>query len=127
MFRLPQLRSVQGLLRGIGSRTLVSAAKPQLPVASPASTFTRFGFGVPETLRLPQSWNNQQPIKTTSILEMPKDAWAQQAEQETPVTDNTVYMESVKRKRRLKMKKHKLRKRRRLGRALLKRLGKVKD
>lgn len=61
------------------------------------------------------------------MLEMPKDAWAQQAEQENPVTDNTVYMDSVKRKRRLKMKKHKLRKRRRLGRALLKRLGKVKD
>lgn len=61
------------------------------------------------------------------MLEMPKDAWAQQAEQENPVADNTVYMDSVKRKRRLKMKKHKLRKRRRLGRALLKRLGKVKD
>lgn len=61
------------------------------------------------------------------MLEMPKDAWAQQAEQENPVSDNTVYMDSVKRKRRLKMKKHKLRKRRRLGRALLKRLGKVKD
>lgn len=61
------------------------------------------------------------------MLEMPRNAWAQQAEQENPVSDNTVYMDSVKRKRRLKMKKHKLRKRRRLGRALLKRLGKVKD
>ncbi|PSK35372.1 hypothetical protein C7M61_004617 [Candidozyma pseudohaemuli] len=127
MFKLPQLRSVQGLLRGIGSRTLVSAARPQLPVAAPASTFSRFGYGTPETLQLPQSWRNQQTIKTISMLEMPKDAWAQQAEQENPVADNTVYMDSVKRKRRLKMKKHKLRKRRRLGRALLKRLGKVKD
>ncbi|PVH14167.1 uncharacterized protein CXQ87_002292 [Candidozyma duobushaemuli] len=127
MFKLPQLRSVQRLLRGIGSRTLVSVARPQLPVAAPASTLSRFGFGTPETLQLPQSWRNQQTIKTISMLEMPKDAWAQQAEQENPVTDNTVYMDSVKRKRRLKMKKHKLRKRRRLGRALLKRLGKVKD
>lgn len=38
--------------------------------------------------------------------------------------DNTVYMDSVLRKRRLKMKKHKLRKRRRNQRALKKRLGK---
>lgn len=127
MFRLPQFGSIQGLLRGIGSRTLVSVAKPQLPVASSSIKLARFGFGVPETIRLPQSWSNQQLIKTANVLEMPKDAWAQQAEQENPVTDNTVYMESVKRKRRLKMKKHKLRKRRRLGRALLKRLGKVKD
>ncbi|GEQ72183.1 hypothetical protein JCM33374_g5869 [Metschnikowia sp. JCM 33374] len=39
--------------------------------------------------------------------------------------DNTLYMDSVLRKRRLKMKKHKLRKRRRLQRSLKKRLGKI--
>ncbi|KAG2734351.1 hypothetical protein G9P44_002357 [Scheffersomyces stipitis] len=39
--------------------------------------------------------------------------------------DNTVYMDSVLRKRRLKMKKHKLRKRRREQRSLKKRLGKL--
>ncbi|CAN3355675.1 hypothetical protein DICA3_B14092 [Diutina catenulata] len=40
-------------------------------------------------------------------------------------TDNTVYVDSVMRKRRLKMKKHKLRKRRREQRSLKKRLGKL--
>lgn len=39
--------------------------------------------------------------------------------------DNTMYMDSVMRKRRLKMKKHKLRKRRREQRSLKKRLGKI--
>lgn len=39
--------------------------------------------------------------------------------------DKTVYLDSVLRKRRLKMKKHKLRKRRRDQRALKKRLGKL--
>lgn len=39
--------------------------------------------------------------------------------------DNTLYMDSVLRKRRLKMKKHKLRKRRRTQRALKIRLGKI--
>ncbi|KAK6457055.1 uncharacterized protein RJT20DRAFT_127187 [Scheffersomyces xylosifermentans] len=39
--------------------------------------------------------------------------------------DNTIYMDSVLRKRRLKMKKHKLRKRRREQRSLKKRLGKL--
>lgn len=39
--------------------------------------------------------------------------------------DNTMYLDSVLRKRRLKMKKHKLRKRRRNQRALKKRLGKL--
>lgn len=38
---------------------------------------------------------------------------------------NTIHMDSVLRKRRLKMKKHKLRKRRRTQRALKKRLGKI--
>lgn len=40
-------------------------------------------------------------------------------------SDETVMLDSVLRKRRLKMKKHKLRKRRRLQRALKKRLGKI--
>ena len=39
--------------------------------------------------------------------------------------DNTLHMDSVLRKRRLKMKKHKLRKRRRLQRSLKRRLGKI--
>lgn len=41
------------------------------------------------------------------------------------VEDNTMHMDSVLRKRRLKMKKHKLRKRRRAQRSLKKRLGKL--
>lgn len=40
-------------------------------------------------------------------------------------TDNTMYADSVLRKRRLKMKKHKLRKRRKEQRSLMKRLGKI--
>ncbi|KAK6201321.1 uncharacterized protein RJT21DRAFT_1266 [Scheffersomyces amazonensis] len=39
--------------------------------------------------------------------------------------DNTMHMDSVLRKRRLKMKKHKLRKRRREQRSLKRRLGKI--
>lgn len=39
--------------------------------------------------------------------------------------DSTMYMDSVLRKRRLKMKKHKLKKRRKNQRALRKRLGKI--
>lgn len=41
------------------------------------------------------------------------------------LADNTMYMDSVLRKRRLKMKKHKLRKRRKEQRSLKKRLGKI--
>lgn len=41
------------------------------------------------------------------------------------IEDNTMHMDSVLRKRRLKMKKHKLRKRRRAQRSLKKRLGKL--
>lgn len=44
---------------------------------------------------------------------------------EAGIEDNTLYMDSVLRKRRLKMKKHKLRKRRRAQRSLKKRLGKL--
>lgn len=51
------------------------------------------------------------------------DPMAQLDEVETE--DNTIYMDSVLRKRRLKMKKHKLRKRRRAQRSLKKRLGKL--
>lgn len=43
----------------------------------------------------------------------------------TEDNDNTMYMDSVLRKRRLKMKKHKLKKRRKNQRALRKRLGKI--
>ncbi len=39
--------------------------------------------------------------------------------------DSTIYMDSVLRKRRLKMKKHKLRKRRKAQRSLMQRLGKI--
>ena len=54
-----------------------------------------------------------------SILEeLPENMFAEEA-------DPTMYMDSVLRKRRLKMKKHKLRKRRREQRSLKKRLGKI--
>lgn len=46
-------------------------------------------------------------------------------EQVEPQPVHEIYMDSVLRKRRLKMKKHKLRKRRRTQRALKKRLGKL--
>ena len=45
-------------------------------------------------------------------------------EPEASEEDNTIYTDSVLRKRRLKMKKHKLRKRRKEQRALTKKLGK---
>ncbi|KAF3991841.1 hypothetical protein FT663_02027 [Candidozyma haemuli var. vulneris] len=127
MFRLPQLRQLTSLTRGIGARSFAAVARPQLPVLTQTNNVNRFGFGTTETLQLPQSWNRHTSVNTISMLELPKDVWEQQAEKESDVTDNTVYADSVKRKRKLKMKKHKLRKRRKLGRALLKRLGKVKD
>ncbi|KAK6465568.1 hypothetical protein DFJ63DRAFT_332990 [Scheffersomyces coipomensis] len=49
----------------------------------------------------------------------------QQGQLEVDSEDKTMYMDSVLRKRRLKMKKHKLRKRRREQRSLKKRLGKL--
>lgn len=45
--------------------------------------------------------------------------------EEIETDDKTLHMDSVLRKRRLKMKKHKLRKRRRSQRSLKKRLGKL--
>lgn len=58
-----------------------------------------------------------------SILEqMPENVFENIADENT---DSTMYMDSVLRKRRLKMKKHKLRKRRREQRSLKKRLGKI--
>lgn len=58
------------------------------------------------------------------ILEMPSISELTE-ENTTQDNDNTMYLDSVLRKRRLKMKKHKLRKRRRNQRALKKRLGKL--
>ncbi|ODV78617.1 uncharacterized protein CANTADRAFT_6971 [Suhomyces tanzawaensis NRRL Y-17324] len=57
-----------------------------------------------------------------SILDkLPMNAFEEPVVEE----DKTMYMDSVLRKRRLKMKKHKLRKRRREQRSLMKRLGKI--
>lgn len=60
-------------------------------------------------------------------------AWPRHIQPELPLLEadeaaeesNVIQMDSVLRKRRLKMKKHKLRKRRRNQRALKKRLGKL--
>ncbi|CCE78299.1 Piso0_000919 [Millerozyma farinosa CBS 7064] len=74
----------------------------------------------------------QQPITSSilniiqkpqgSIMEYPQTL---NFEEEVDEADATIHLDSVLRKRRLKMKKHKLRKRRREQRALKKRLGKI--
>lgn len=60
------------------------------------------------------------PCQPSVLEQIPLGVFEAEAE-----ADNTIYMDSVLRKRRLKMKKHKLRKRRRLQRSLKKRLGKI--
>lgn len=124
MFRIKQFRLVSTLLRGIGVRTLASVSRTQTLVPPP---FTRATiFGSIDVVQLP---HNRVPygLLQTVTHELPQDAWEQQAQEDSSVTDNTVFLDSTKRKRKLKMKKHKLRKRRRAARSLLKRLGKVKD
>lgn len=74
------------------------------------------------------------PLKL-AIFTFPKMAmaWPRHIQPEFPLLEaeeageesNVIQMDSVLRKRRLKMKKHKLRKRRRNQRALKKRLGKL--
>lgn len=129
MFRLPQLGLLVSLSGKLGARTLASVARTQLPVIAPTSNImARIGLRNTETVYLPHGQAHTVPVNTISMrLELPKDAWEQDAEKETSIVDNTVYADSVKRKRKLAMKKHKLRKRRRAARSLLKRLGKVKD
>lgn len=65
-------------------------------------------------------------MPTNSILgQLGREEWVSNGAEDAPVTDNTMYADSVLRKRRKKMKKHKLRKRRRAERSLKKRLGKI--
>ncbi|ODV68758.1 hypothetical protein HYPBUDRAFT_152088 [Hyphopichia burtonii NRRL Y-1933] len=80
---------------------------------------------------------NQSPVSKSFInqIQFPQssiasnlNAWETPGLEDTDMSlenDNTMYMDSVLRKRRLKMKKHKLRKRRRAQRSLKKRLGKI--
>lgn len=97
------------MLSGL-ARTVSPLAPPTLRLTSIAQTISRM-----QTLRFPQ-----QPW--TSII---KPGFSVPAEESEAPEDNTLHMDSVLRKRRLKMKKHKLRKRRRNQRALKKRLGKI--
>lgn len=57
-----------------------------------------------------------------SVMEYPHTS---SLENEVDEAHATLHLDSVLRKRRLKMKKHKLRKRRKAQRALKKRLGKI--
>lgn len=66
----------------------------------------------------------QPQINTITIGQSPMDT-AFDSIEPALAEDNTMYMDSVMRKRRLKMKKHKLRKRRKEQRSLKKRLGKI--
>lgn len=95
------VRTMSGVARSVTSPLFI---QPRLVAI--AQTISRL-----QTIQFPQSW--AQPTK----IEMEVSG--------EPEEDNTVYMDSVLRKRRLKMKKHKLRKRRRNQRALKKRLGKI--
>ncbi|CAK7895081.1 hypothetical protein CAAN1_10S02564 [[Candida] anglica] len=109
-------------------RTLVS--KGMIPVRTFAPMYQRFMHTVPRTvsvLTTPistwgyRSVNNVKPTIQSLIQPFaPVEQDLQMEEKE----DNTIYTDSVLRKRRLKMKKHKLRKRRRAQRALMTRLGK---
>ncbi|EGV61460.1 hypothetical protein CANTEDRAFT_114924 [Yamadazyma tenuis ATCC 10573] len=65
-----------------------------------------------------------QTVKPSLISSQVNTNWDWDTPNPISEEDNTMYMDSVMRKRRLKMKKHKLRKRRRAQRALMKRLGK---
>lgn len=91
-------------------------ARTMAVIPKPAKIITPFKFpnlGFPSIT--PQIHNT---LKCPIPLAIP-DVW------EDIEVDNTLYADSVLRKRRLKMKKHKLRKRRRAQRALMKRLGKI--
>ncbi|RLV89960.1 Inosine triphosphate pyrophosphatase [Spathaspora sp. JA1] len=108
LIRLPRI----GGLTSFGARYLTSI--------SHARTIQ---FGQPSFI-IPAFLQPQQPSKIPNIT-TPQTIignLVREIEQEN-VEENTLHADSVKRKRKLKMKKHKLRKRRRSERALKKRLG----
>lgn len=105
------LRSVLSIRVGyIGLRFMSRITHPAI------SAFSRFQSGFIQPI--------QPQINTITIGESPMDTAFDSIEPDL-AEDNTMYMDSVMRKRRLKMKKHKLRKRRKEQRSLKKRLGKI--
>lgn len=106
-------RALSGVARASAS-PLFSMHPPLKAITSAISRVQPIQFLQPQPVQL-------QPV--SSVLgALP--TWPAFPAQEAEAEDNTIYMDSVLRKRRLKMKKHKLRKRRRNQRALKKRLGK---
>ncbi|OVF11086.1 putative mitochondrial mRNA-processing protein [Clavispora lusitaniae] len=114
MLRFGLIRSMQMLSSRALSTSLVapsallrSVSHSPLPISQ---TMARM-----QTLQFPLSQTFHREVQVPLVTNVAEDV----------SEDNTIYMDSVLRKRRLKMKKHKLRKRRRNQRALKKRLGKL--
>lgn len=95
------------------SRSLATISRPSVMASfSPIS----FNSATSSMINIPMKMSDSIPI-----LQIQEPVCDSIEENE----DNTMYLDSVLRKRRLKMKKHKLRKRRRAQRSLKKRLGKI--
>lgn len=120
-----------GLLRAMapGARMLTTVSRPVVAKNLAFSTIPNFNLATKVTM--PQTLSSVYPATATrSSLQILSSAvsWGPVLPVVEPVVeedDNTVYMDSVLRKRRLKMKKHKLRKRRKRQRSLKIRLGKI--
>lgn len=109
LFRSMQMLSSRALSTSLvaPSALLRSFSHSPLPISQ---TMARM-----QTLQFPLSQTFHREVQVPLVTNVAEDV----------SEDNTIYMDSVLRKRRLKMKKHKLRKRRRNQRALKKRLGKL--
>ncbi|CAH2351624.1 hypothetical protein CLIB1423_04S02256 [[Candida] railenensis] len=101
----------RSLARGIMGQRLMSsvAATPKLSYPKFIS-FPAFPSIQPQT---PSVFISTKLPLSNDVMEVDEEA------------DNTLYTDSVLRKRRLKMKKHKLRKRRKAQKSLMQRLGKI--
>lgn len=112
-----------GFARGLGvcGRTLATATRT-LPLATLQRPLLMSTLRAP--LQFPK-WNLVQPVNVLQPVNPQPVSQPVEEPLGEDVDDKTVHMDSVLRKRRLKMKKHKLRKRRRTQRALMKRLGKL--
>lgn len=108
---LRSLVALRGLPR-IGARMMGTVARPVLSINRGAFVWPITRLSGPQLITKP----------TSIVNEIPTGMFESEIADEV---DNTLYMDSVLRKRRLKMKKHKLRKRRREQRSLKKRLGKI--
>lgn len=111
------LSSLLRTLPKIGARYL-SVARTNTPNIAFLTKFpTKLNIPYVNTLQMNRT-HTVDKVGGSILEELPENMFAEEA-------DPTMYMDSVLRKRRLKMKKHKLRKRRREQRSLKKRLGKI--